>query len=97
MTVETKTTVQLSDIASIEFECNNCHRIISTPLLAAKNPQTECECSSQQWMTVGGDTYRQLTQLIILVQQFSGSRNEPFTMRFGLKSSASDRASGGRD
>lgn len=97
MTVETRTTIQLSDVATIEFECGECSRVVSIPLLAARNPQTGCECSHNQWMTIGGDTYRQLGQLILMMQQFSGSRNEPFKMRFGLKSSISDRVSSDKD
>ena len=38
MTIETKTTIEASDIVSVEFECSKCHSKTSWPLAVAKNP-----------------------------------------------------------
>lgn len=83
MTIETKTTIQLSDIKAVEFECKNCHRVVSWPLDTARNPPFSCECAgSPQWMSVGGDTYRDLTHLIALIQRYGKSNGEQFVLRF---------------
>ena len=88
MTVETKTTIELSDITTVEFECNKCHSITLWPLGVAKVPPPKCYCSDQQWLTVGGETYEGITSLISLMKRFREIKNEPFTMRFGIKSDA---------
>ena len=90
MTVETKTTIHLSDIATVEIECRDCHRTVITPLDKAKNPQTFCDCNGKNWMPEGGDTYQRLRKLWSLMQQYAEANNEPFVMRFGLKPSASE-------
>lgn len=88
MTVETKTTIQLSDFATVEFECANCHSISSWPLNVAKFPPAKCHCSQELWMPIGGDIYRNITDLIELIKRFAGSKGkEPFILRFGLSSS----------
>ena len=97
MTIETKTTIQLSDVKAVEFECRNCHRIYVYPLEVARNPPISCDCvPNSRWMTVGGDMHQRLTNLIGLVQQLSTANNEPFAMRFVVEG-ISDRASGGKD
>lgn len=96
MTVETKTTIELSDITTIEFECEKCHSISLWPLSRAKNPPTSCPCTAgEQWMPINGDKQRAIANLISLIQMFSKTEGEPYTMRFGL--SASVHASGGKD
>ena len=99
MTIETKTTLQLSDITAIEFECKSCHRIVSLPL-PAKSPQQvpiACDCNmSQQWMIAGGDMYRSLLTLLNQIQRIAEATNEPFSLRF-VTVGLSGRASGGKD
>jgi hypothetical protein len=98
VTVETKTTIEPSDVSTVEFECIHCHSITSWPLAIAKNPPTSCPCEQKgQWMTVGGDTYRNIVSLIALLQQFSKTQNEPFILRFGVKNGVSDPASSDGD
>ena len=94
MTVETKTTIQPSDLTTVEFECKECHSIVSWPLAVAKHPPSHCHCHPEkQWMTVGGDTYRALTTLVALLQQFNKSQNEPFIFRLGVQNGSLVRAS----
>lgn len=94
MTIETKTTVELSDIKTVEFECRNCHSISLWPLDVAKSPPISCHCDGDQWMTHGGDMFASITRLIELMQRFSKTTKEPFVMRFGLAPSV--HASGGK-
>jgi len=97
MTIETKTTLQLSDIITVEFECAQCHAVTSWPLLVARNPPTRCRCTEQDWMGKGSDMYSNISDLITLLQQFSKAKNGPFIMRFGINYDASlARASGSK-
>ena len=88
MTVETKTTIQLSDICSVEFECKNCHSVSSWPLGIAKSPPVKCHCGQEQWMAVGGDDFTAIVTLLKLMQRLSAANNEPYIMRFTLTASA---------
>ena len=93
MTIETKTTIQLSDIKAIEFECKNCHRIALSPIAVATTPPYYCECHvPPEWMPQGGDMYQRIKNLIGLVQQLAQANNEPFAIRL-VVDGISDRAS----
>jgi hypothetical protein len=95
MTVETKTTIQPSDIITVEFECKKCHSLRTWPIAVARHPPVACNCceADDQWMTTGGDVYAALTDLIALLQRFGKAQNEPFAIRLGVKNAiASDRA-----
>lgn len=98
MTVETKTTIQLSDITTIEFECAKCHTVASYPLDVVQHPQGSCANGCGEWMPFAGDTYKSLTKLIELVKRFGKATSEPFILRFGVKPEiASGRAFGEKD
>ena len=98
MTIETKTTIQASDVLTVDFECVQCHSITSWPLAVAKHPPTCCHCNpEQQWMTFGGDKYRVITELVALLQQLSKTQNERFILRFGIRNEVSGHASSGED
>lgn len=98
MTIETRTTIQLSDVTAVEFKCKNCGRIISWPIEAAKVP-TECDCRNPPqpaWMPFGGETYADLMKLLSLIKRWGSANNEPFTLQFVVRG-ISDRAASGRD
>jgi hypothetical protein len=87
MTIETRTTMELGDIQTFEFECKNCHKISSWPISETKHIPVSCECGGvhgTQWMPYGGDTHAALTGLMNLINRFAGA-NEPFNIRFGVK------------
>jgi hypothetical protein len=86
MTVETKTTIQPSDISAIEFECLKCHTVTHWPLEVAKNPLTRCHCSEENWMPYGGDTYVALANFMALLNRFSKAKAEPYRVRLALNS-----------
>ena len=96
MTIETKMTIQLSDVKAIEFECNNCHRVVTLPLAVAKEPPAQCECKGPQWMPYGGSMYSDLSGLMHLIGKFGNIDNEPFTMRF-IVAGPSGHASNAKD
>jgi hypothetical protein len=95
MTVETKTTIQLSDILTVEFECAHCHSVTAWPLMVAVNPPTKCYCGHMTWMAHGSPEYVAIADLVTLLKQFSKTPNPAYIMRFGL--SASVHASGKTD
>ena len=54
MTSETRTTIQLSDLKAIEFECQGCHCRISRPVGGQQQLMLVCpECGSS-WATHRG-------------------------------------------
>jgi hypothetical protein len=87
MTVETRTTIQLSDIANVEFECRKCGSKTVWPIGVAKSPPIKCHCEEQQWMVHGGDQFMSIARLLQLIQKVGEAQNEPFIMRFGLLAS----------
>lgn len=86
MTVETKTTIELSDIGDVQFECKNCGFVATYPLRKFRSPPTACGCHQEkQWMTHGGEMYAGISQMVELMRRMSNATSEPFTMRFGLR------------
>jgi hypothetical protein len=94
MTVETKTTIQLSDIKAVEFECKNCHRVVSWPIQVVMKLPTECTCSTPQWMTIGGDMHQRLTSLIEQIRTLAKASGEPFVIRFAVEGVSGHVSSG---
>jgi predicted RNA-binding Zn-ribbon protein involved in translation (DUF1610 family) len=47
MTSETRTTIQLSDIKAVEFECTNCHHRLVRPIGVWQSQWDQCpDCGS---------------------------------------------------
>jgi hypothetical protein len=97
MTIETKTTIELSDIVTVEFECKNCHAIRAWPIDAFQQPPSDCGCDSGQWMVIGADTYTRISNGIFLIRALAGMTKEPFSIRFGIRNGSLGRVSGGKD
>jgi len=100
MTFETKTTMELTDIETVEFKCKKCSKVTSYPITAIKSPPTSCDCvqpHGTQWMSYGGDTFAAVNNLLVLIKRLAEA-DEQFTLRFGVKGiSASVPASRGKD
>lgn len=87
MTAETKTSIQLSDIQTVQFECKKCHTITEWPLSLGRPPLAKCpSCDEPQWMHHGGETFIALNHLLELMHRFSAADGEGFVMRFGVSS-----------
>ena len=98
MTVETRTTVELGDIQTVEFECKKCGKVTSWPIGKITHPPTYCECGAPQytmWMSQGGETFMAISSLLVVIKRFS-SADEPFKLRFGIRG-VSGRASSETD
>jgi len=94
MTVQTSTTLELNDVAGIEFECEMCHTKTVLPVANFKNPPIHCPfCEkSQQWFVPGSRDFSDLAAFGRAIQWFSGNEKpKGFVMRLHL-SSASGRA-----
>jgi hypothetical protein len=88
MTIETKTTIQLSDITTVEFECSNCGGIVSWPIAGTPRIPVSCQCGAQQWMPIGSTLYVSLCKFIELAKQLGEMTGEHFALRFGIKNDA---------
>ncbi len=96
MMAETRTSIQLSDIQTVEFECKKCRTVTAWPLGLQRPPLVQCaSCDAGQWMHYGGEMFVALSKLLDSMRRFSGAGEEAFIMRFGLSSSV--RADGGED
>jgi hypothetical protein len=97
MTVETKTTIQLSDVDTVEFKCTACGSVYAIPIGIAQAPPMGCHCDADKHWLIGGDeTYRGIMELLTLVKRFGKAQPKTFELRFGLKTSASVPASSGK-
>jgi hypothetical protein len=84
MTRETRTTIELGDIAAIEFECTQCHS--RTTRLLDKWNQSPASCGNcgEQWMLTHSGDFKSIDTLANLIRTFS-SHAMPFTMRLEIK------------
>ena len=86
MTSETRTTIQLSDIKAVEFECSSCHHRIVRPVGAWQSYLSECpECGSN-WSAyrVAMNFLTQMASQIVSVSRIDGAAESPFIVRFEL-------------
>ncbi len=85
MTIETRTTLELSDIRSVEFECANCHVKTTVPIDKFKQPPISCHgCESEQWFVPGSKDLSDLIHMVRSMGRFSEVGKGLFIMRFDL-------------
>lgn len=96
MVIETKTTLELSDVMAIEFECEVCHTRTALSIANFKNPPMHCPfCQdSPQWFIAGNRDYTDVVALGRVIQWFSSAEKpKGFIMRLHIMNpSASGRA-----
>lgn len=86
MTNETRTTIQLSDMQAVEFECSECHCRVVRPMGAWKSSLSECpECGSN-WNAYRGTMsfLMQMASQISKTSVIDTDKQAPFTVRFEL-------------
>lgn len=85
MTSETRTTIQLSDIKAVEFECTNCHHRLVRPLGVWQSRWDSCpECGSN-WTHYRAtmDFLTKLSAQVVKTAEIDTQGNEaPFIVRF---------------
>ena len=87
MTSEVRTTIQLSDIRTVEFECLHCHSRIVRPVGGTQPLMLGCPECGDNWAHYRGDM-EVLTRLASQLAKLSGiddPKNEaPFIVRFEI-------------
>lgn len=87
MTAEIRTTVYLTELKSVEFECNDCHSRVVVPLSDDAFVPSGCPsptCKNQNWYTVGSLEHRELKAIIDSIRRYQSSQN--YSMRFEVQS-----------
>ena len=109
MTKETRTVIDLSDIVSVEFECQTCHSIYTVSISVYNDNLEYCpQCRSRLVPAKPGNADAAIRQMITKLKEVMEMINNP-DLKLGMKirfqfvdegrdfTSASGRASGGRD
>lgn len=91
MTIETKATIQLGDVKSIEFECKNCHCLMTWPIETARQPPSECCGCGVQFMNASDGSFRRLMELLSMIKDFSAAKSLPFALRLCIEGLAEKR------
>ncbi len=85
MTIETRATVELKDLAAVEYQCNcgaKSVRPIGGGLRERGNTvPVKCEACGELW-TVDGSVARHIAQLLNLVAVLADQKGARFTLRF---------------
>lgn len=91
MTIKTITSIELSDVQAVEFECEGCHSKVSYPLDKFTHPLTICNtCKPERQFIVYGSTeFAEWIKFVELLKRFS-KKNSNFAFRLEL-TSALDR------
>lgn len=87
MTIETITSIELKDIAAVEFECGTCHTKIIYPIEKFLHPAAACNvCQPQkQFVIHGSSEFADYIKLGELIRRFSKTDPNLFRMRFELR------------
>ena len=94
MTIEIRTTIEMKDVLSLEFECSKCHAKISFPVGtfdAAPIRCTACGDKGEQWIIPGSGEWEDLKRLGQIVRWYSAEKPSPFRLRLELKPAGSQK------
>ena len=87
MTSEIRTTIQLSDLKSVEFECTQCHARIVRPVGAWHTPLLCCPECGVAWNHYRGtmDFLANMSSQVAKISSIDTPANEsPFIVRFEI-------------
>jgi hypothetical protein len=92
MTIETRTTVELSDIRHVEFECLTCHAKYVYPIDKFAYPPFVCGVCQPPKLLIAerGKECEDIKQLIYLINRFF-ENPEGYAMRFDISTAGIDR------
>jgi hypothetical protein len=92
MTIETRTTVQLSDIKAIEFECAKCHAKSIFQIGKFDNPPLNCgACGGEPWFVANTPDRSDIAKLAQIITRFSGQPSSGFAMRLEVRGVSASR------
>ena len=83
MTIETRSTIELSDVVACEFVCNKCKTRTTRLLNADFNPPVMCGNCQDVWLTEGQES-KDLRSFVNLLQRYAAGER-PFTLRLEIK------------
>lgn len=83
MTIETRRTIELQDVAACEFVCHKCRAKVVRLLNREFVLPTECGNCQTAWITEGKETLELQTFIDLLMREATGNR--PFTLRLEIK------------
>lgn len=101
MTTETRTTVQLSDIQAIEFECKKCHAKAVFKIASFEGPPLHCISCGQPpelsgaWFGANSEERTRIADLGRIIRQlarFSDHAETKFTVRLEVSGVSASRA-----
>ncbi|SRR6266404_991206 len=97
MTIETRTTIQLSDIEAIEFQCKNCNVKYVYPIKQFEGPPIFCGCNTQDaWFVANSPDRSDIAKLGEVVRRFSNQPQSKFTLRLEVKGVSASREANDR-
>ena len=68
MTAETKTFIELDDIAAIQLRCKKCGATISRPVSESSKPMRECPSCQTLWMEHGTAEEKRICNLAVIIE-----------------------------
>jgi hypothetical protein len=85
MTVETRTTIEPSDITAIEFECVKCHHRTVRSLKDWRNDPAACGNCGSVWSISSEGNVKMAKELVSLIRYFAELREgHPFVVRLEI-------------
>lgn len=87
MTTETRTTIQLSDLKGIEFECVKCHARAMRPVGVWQFPLAVCPECGASWTHYNGtmNVLKNIASQVAKYAEIDDPKNDaPFIVRFEL-------------
>jgi hypothetical protein len=96
MTIETKTTIEMRDIKTVEFECGTCHTKLVYDIDKFTSPMMFCNvCQPTKTLVADRSTeFQDIRHLIHLINRFAQLDPALFRMRFDVTGLSVSREAG---
>jgi hypothetical protein len=91
MTRETRTTIDVSDIVAIEFECSKCHSQTIRYLGNWHKTPIGCGSCDEQWMLPHSNDFKNLELFVSMICGITG-KAMPFRLRLEIKADGTEKS-----
>lgn len=85
MTRETRTTIEPSDITSVELECRDCGARVVLKLESLDKVPVFCGRCEKQFVIHGSEAHSRLHNFLQRMKEYGQAKNEPYILRFEIK------------
>ena len=93
MTIETRSSIQLSDLVAFEVECSQCHTKTIRKLAGIFEVPIKCGNCGMLWMVAGGQEHNGLRQLLESLHFYCTQQpNKTFALRFEVSNLRDERS-----